>query len=157
MRATIEPKTEAAILNRNELRLMHARRDHCELVWRWANDPVVRAASFSSDPIPWEAHVEWFEEKLRDANCLILIAQDGLDALVGQVRFDLKNEFEAVINLSIGSNHRGRGFGSRLISSAVDRLFQSTAVQTVHAYIKTDNQASVLSFERAAFNKLSAE
>ena len=157
MTATIEPKTEAATQNRNELRLEHARRDHCELIWRWANDPVVRAASFSSARIPWEAHVEWFEEKLRDANCIMFVALDGLDAPAGQVRFDFRGELEAVINLSISSNHRGRGFGSRLISSAVERLFHSTAVQTVHAYIKTNNQASVLSFERAGFEKLSAE
>ncbi|HYM00729.1 MAG TPA: GNAT family N-acetyltransferase, partial [Blastocatellia bacterium] len=127
-------KTEVAAIKQDELRLERARPGHCELIWRWANDPVVRAASFSSDRIPWDAHVAWFEERLRSASCIWFVALDGLDAPVGQVRFDLQNDREAVINLSISSSHRGLGIGRRLISSAVERLFQSTAVRTVHAY-----------------------
>jgi len=38
----------------------------CSLLWEWANEPEVRSASFSSTPIAWDEHREWFTKKLGD-------------------------------------------------------------------------------------------
>ena len=46
------------------------------LLWEWANDPITRAASFSSTPIPWGSHADWFDQKLKDEKCLFFIAFD---------------------------------------------------------------------------------
>ncbi|MBI4644486.1 MAG: UDP-2,4-diacetamido-2,4,6-trideoxy-beta-L-altropyranose hydrolase, partial [Deltaproteobacteria bacterium] len=53
--------------------LRAAVKDDCRMLWEWANDPEVRKNSFSSDPIPWEQHVSWFESKLRDPGYLFFI------------------------------------------------------------------------------------
>jgi UDP-2,4-diacetamido-2,4,6-trideoxy-beta-L-altropyranose hydrolase len=36
--------------------LKRATQEDCRLIWKWANDPDVRAASFSSKPIPYDTH-----------------------------------------------------------------------------------------------------
>ena len=43
----------AVLRGRPSLRLVALRRDG-RLLWEWANDPEVRAASFSSAPVSWE-------------------------------------------------------------------------------------------------------
>ncbi len=58
------------------LHLRRARADDIRILWEWANDSEVRAASFSSAPIPWETHVAWFTEKMAPARSLIFIAED---------------------------------------------------------------------------------
>ncbi|MEK7218316.1 MAG: UDP-2,4-diacetamido-2,4,6-trideoxy-beta-L-altropyranose hydrolase, partial [Patescibacteria group bacterium] len=47
------------------LRLRPATVGDGRTLWEWANDPTVRASAFSSDPIPWEEHMQWFGKKLR--------------------------------------------------------------------------------------------
>lgn len=144
-------------LKGKKLRLKQAREDHCELIWQWANDPGVRAAAFSSAQIPWDEHAQWFSRKLRDPNCFIFLALDDRETPVGQARFDMKNEREAEIGVSIDESKRGLGFGSLLIAMAVDELFRATPVQSVHAFIKPDNKTSIKAFEKANFNKLGLE
>ena len=54
--------------------LREAQRSDSYQIWQWANDPVVRASSFSPDPIPWETHVAWFESQLQNPNSLFFVA-----------------------------------------------------------------------------------
>ncbi|SRR6266481_5830757 len=139
------------------MKLRRAREDDCKLLWEWASDPTVRSMSFSSASIPWEEHVSWFTQKLRDPNCFIFIAVNDQDLPVGQARFDLKNKHEAEIGVIVAGSRRGLGYGSAMIALSVSRLFSITPVRTIHAYIKSDNQGSIKAFEKAGFNKLGLE
>ena len=136
-------------MNEGSLHLRPATADDCRRVWEWANDPAVRAVSFTSDAIPWEQHVAWFTRKLADANTRLWIAeQDG--APLGQVRFDLDGS-TATISVSLDTTRRGKSLGALLIWSACHKLFRESAVDAVHALIKPDNAASVRAFEKAGF------
>ncbi len=144
-------------LGGKKLRLRPIRGSDCVWLWKWANDPEVRAVAFSSDPIPWEEHVQWFAQKLHKPNCYLFIALDDQDIPVGQVRFDVDEEDEAEIDVTIDKSRRGSGYGSLLISMAVEEAFRVTPIRTVHAFIKLNNDPSIRAFEKAGFRRLGLE
>lgn len=121
-----------------------------ELLWEWANDPDTRQNSFDSAKIPWEEHSAWCQKKLSDADCRLWIASNGGSAPVGCVRFDCK-ESEATISLTVAPSARGKGYGTKIIQQACDRLFADSPLHLIHAYIKPNNLASVKVFEAAGF------
>jgi RimJ/RimL family protein N-acetyltransferase len=45
------------------------------------------------------------------------------------------------------------GYGRKIIESACDRVFQSSAANLVRALIKPTNKASIKAFERAGFHR----
>src|SRR4051794_2784713 len=96
--------------------LRPANADDVEVLFIWANDPVTRAQSFSSDPIPWEGHVAWFSRVLADPDRVIWLLEDR-GVPVGSIRFDAEGE-RAVVSVQISPEHRKRGFGHRLVSEA---------------------------------------
>lgn len=133
------------------LRLRPVVADDCRLLWDWANDPEVRAASFSSPAIPWDDHVAWFAGKLQDPHCFHFIAQESEHTCIGQVRFETRATGEADIHVSIARHRRRSGYGSLLIALAVDELFRVTPIRAVHAFIKPENTGSIKAFEHAEF------
>ena len=133
------------------LELRPAEADDCELLWRWANDPDVRQASFQSEPIALETHTRWFERKLADPSCTIYIATDGAGEPIGLIRFDLSAE-GAKVGVSVAAAHRGKGYATPLIRAGVEAVLgapDSPAV--VNAFVKASNAASIRAFERAGF------
>jgi RimJ/RimL family protein N-acetyltransferase len=134
------------------LHLRPAGESDSRLVWEWANDPVTRAASFCSDPIPWETHAQWFLGKLQDPDCLHYLATDEEDNPVGQVRFDL-NGAEATVSISVAPSLRGRGYGEALLRQGCEQLFQDSRVRLIHACIKPENTASLRIFAKGGFTR----
>jgi UDP-2,4-diacetamido-2,4,6-trideoxy-beta-L-altropyranose hydrolase len=126
----------------------------CLLLWEWANEPEVRSASFSSMPIAWDEHREWFTQKLGDERVLMLIASDEHGVPLGQARFEPINDREAEIDVSITPAKRGVGWGARLIEKAVQAAFERTDLVRVHGFVKAENRASARAFERADFRNV---
>ncbi len=124
--------------------------DDCRQVWEWANDPEVRAVSFSTEPIPWETHVRWFAARLQAAGCHWYIAGDDQERPIGQIRYEVRDD-AAVVSLSLARNARGRGYGSRLLALGTSQILNSLPVHTIHAYVKPDNVASRRAFVKAGF------
>lgn len=139
------------------LTLRRATPDDCKMYWEWANAPSVRKASFSSDPIPWSRHVEWFTSTLRNPNCELLVAADATGQPIGQIRFEVAKPDEAKVGVSIAEAFRGRGYGVALIEQGVAAFLAARPVRVVHAYIKETNQASVRAFEKAGFERHGVE
>lgn len=134
--------------------LRNATRDDCRFIWELANDPLVRAVSFSSDEIPWEDHQKWFNAKLHDSQCLFYIAEDSAGKMLGQMRFELKNE-GWVISLSIVQTFRGKGVGADMIKAGSRKLFDSNPeINKIHAYIKNENIASIHVFEKSGYKEI---
>lgn len=126
------------------------------LIWEWANDPQVRAASFSTEPIPWESHVVWFAEKLAARNTHLLMVQTIDDQPIGQIRFDVTDQ-EADLHISLAKGKRGAGLAVPAIQAALCRLFASRECECVHAYVKPENAASIRVFEKAGFERMEME
>ena len=142
--------------NRPRLRLRPATVEDCRQVWEWANDPVVRVASFSSEPIPWEEHVKWFETKLHSPGCFFYIVLDDKGIPVGQVRFEVVGS-EAEINISIGPRFRGRGYGVEAIRLASELLLRKTGISRLCANIKQNNAESIRAFTGAGYRRVRTE
>lgn len=123
--------------------------EDCRQIFTWANDPVIRAASFSTAPISWEEHRAWFAGKMVDEQCFFWIVMAGGEA-AGQVRFELDNTV-ALISVSLAAMFRGLGLGSRVVAEACAKLFDETGCQAVRAKIRRENLRSIQAFERAGF------
>ena len=132
------------------LKLRQVAEEDCRLIWTWANDPEVRAVSFSSEAIPYDDHVAWFESKLNDPSCYFYIAEDKNDEPVGQVRYEREGT-EATISVSLDKKFRGKGYGTALLHLTSQRFFETADVEVIHAYIKEGNEASVGAFKKAGF------
>jgi UDP-2,4-diacetamido-2,4,6-trideoxy-beta-L-altropyranose hydrolase len=132
-----------------ELNLRHAGKSDCRLLWEWANDPSVRAASFQTAMISWDEHEAWFADKLD--NGLIYIAEDQQGNPVGQFRIDRLPNGEAKVDVSVAPEKRGCGIAAALIQKAVQAAFRETEFLRLHAYVKPENRASLRAFEKAGF------
>src|SRR5207245_11396360 len=89
-----------------------------------------------------------------DKDCMILIGEDSDAQPIGQVRINQKPNREAEIDLSVAREFRGAGYGSLLLETALQEVFDSCRITKVHAFIRPENLASARAFERAGFLRL---
>lgn len=134
----------------NPFTLYPVTRDDARIIWEWANDPEARLVSFATEPIPWEHHLQWFEAMLSNPDKIMYLVRDTSTTPIGQVRFDVVGQ-EATISISVDRCYRGKGYGSSIIWLASHNLFNTTDVQTIHAYVKLDNDKSHRSFLKAGY------
>lgn len=121
-----------------------------------ANDPIIRANSFSTAAIQLEEHTNWFNRVLLNDNQLLLTARIH-QLLLGQVRFD-KKENETIISISISSRFRGCGLGSSLLDKSLQFLKEYWNDTTeITAFVKSSNIASQRIFEKTGFVKYSSD
>lgn len=125
-----------------------------DMIYEWANDPVTRANSFSSAPIPYETHVQWFERTLEREDVLFLIEMDGEEP-VGQLRVAISEESsEGEISISTAPDKRGMGYGKKIISDGIKYikdLGDGTCIKTLVAEVKKENTSSQKMFEGCGF------
>jgi len=120
-------------------------------LWEWANDPVTRKNAFDSNPIEWQAHVEWFTQKLADPDCRIWILENhGTSS--GQIRYDRRHDC-AEIDFAVDPNSRGQGLGTVLLELSAPKAFDALQVQKLIGSVKLENQPSIRAFERAGFQR----
>ena len=119
-----------------------------KFVFDLSNEPSVRAASFSSEPISYETHEKWFDEKLKDENCIFLILMDFFKPL-GQVRVQLSDDAnEGTISYSILEEERGKGLGKELLLLLEEYILKQkgTGFKLI-AEVKEENLPSKKAFE----------
>jgi UDP-2,4-diacetamido-2,4,6-trideoxy-beta-L-altropyranose hydrolase len=116
-----------------------------EHLFSWRRDPLAQAMSFSSQPIEWNAHVEWMRRKLAADDCVLRVAEAG-GLPVGQVRFDLGASGN-VLSYSLDPLVRGRGWSRWLITTAIASTPRLRG-REVMAEIKPENEASIRVFTR---------
>lgn len=129
-------------------RLRPARPADARAVWEWLQDPEVRAAAFSSAPIPWDTHQPWFERRLAPGGEPYLIAEDERGERVGQVRFE-RREGILEVSIVVAPGARGRGLGRALLREACAGM-----PRPVQALVRADNPASLKAFEAAGFVRI---
>lgn len=132
-------------------RLRRASAEDAELFFRWANDPDVRRNSFRSDPIAWSDHVRWFSAKLRSASTAIWVLEVG-GMPAGQVRYEAEGE-TAEVGISIGAEHRGRGYSVELLRRSADLACRKLAVRKLIALVIEGNEASRKAFLHAGYRE----
>lgn len=139
---------------KRRIRLRAATQEDCCLLWEWANDAEVRAASFSSNSIAWEEHTKWFRKMMSETESFIFIAtnEDGLP--IGQVRIEKASVDGAEIGVSVAAAHRGEGRAGAMIEEATRFIFERTNLTRIDAFIKPGNRPSQRAFEGAGFRRM---
>ncbi len=139
-----------------ELMLKKASEHEVNLLFKWINDPVVRAQSLSVEKISYEDHSKWFSKKITDSNCHFYIAYLN-DLPVGMIRFDVNCD-TSTINYLIDQTQRGKGIGTAIVENGLKKFFHDTVFKgKIFAVVKTSNPASIKIFERLGFERESAD
>ncbi|KIG13968.1 N-Acetylneuraminate cytidylyltransferase [Enhygromyxa salina] len=136
-----------------ELRFRPALPADAELVYRWANDPVTRAASFSNELIGWDQHLAWFTAQLgRDDRHPFVVEVDG--APVAFVRLDASAAKDGLctISVNVAPEARGRGLGVGVLRAATP-IAAGLGFAQIEALIRPDNHASQRAFVRAGYEQ----
>ncbi|MGB3802234.1 MAG: UDP-2,4-diacetamido-2,4,6-trideoxy-beta-L-altropyranose hydrolase [Lewinella sp.] len=124
-----------------------------DLYFKWANDPQVRAQSFSSGRISLTEHQQWFKGKLSDPATVQLLFQNA-DEPVGQVRVTLQAS-AAVIGYSVASGGRGKGAGLAMLLHTENYLQRyHPEIRMLRGYVKRSNPASILTFRRLGYQEM---
>ena len=128
------------------------------LLLSWANDPQVRANSFSPEPIAPADHHHWFQQGLKNPNRLLLIAIAADGCPIGQIRFDRQAHSarsaanEAMIDLSLDRCARGQGLAGELLRLGLLAMKERWGAAThAVAEVLPNNIASNACFARAGF------
>lgn len=116
------------------------------------NDPVVRAFSFSPDPVQPGAHHAWLAGKLGSPDALIWVATRG-DDLVGTVRYERRGG-AAEIGLAVASQARGQGLGTWLVASTSEPAAVKLDVPLVRGIVMVENDASAKALLKAGFEEV---
>jgi RimJ/RimL family protein N-acetyltransferase len=123
-----------------------------ELLYQWANDPVVRANAFDSTPISFDVHQKWFKEKLASQNILIFIYHCN-NKDIGQVRLDIKDD-TATIDYSIDITFRGKGYGYQMMRLFEEKIINEyPRIKCFHAQVKFKNDASASIFRKLNYTE----
>ena len=139
-----------AVLGRDFLHLRKAEPEDSRRLWEWANDPIARSNSFNTDPIPWEDHQVWFNERLNDQDSCIYLAELPGGESVGTIRFQSTTD-HAVVSVTVDGDFRCLGFGAEVIRRGCLKYQRSHPDLPIRALIKPDNPASKLAFNKAGF------
>jgi UDP-2,4-diacetamido-2,4,6-trideoxy-beta-L-altropyranose hydrolase len=128
------------------------------LLLHWANDPQVRANSFSPEPIDPPDHHHWFHTGQANPNRLQLIATAADGCPIGQIRFDQEpastegGASEATVDLSLDPCARGQGLAAELVRLGLQKMEQHWGPATdAVAEVLPSNAASNACFARAGF------
>lgn len=136
------------------IKFRKAKIEDSKIYFDWANDTTVREQSYNSNAIVWGNHNNWFTAKMNDTTCLMLVFQDEQNNNIGQVRIQKENDTNALIGLSVDSEHRGKGYAKEMLQSASDFFLMENPYFCIDAYIKEQNLNSKFAFEKAGFQFL---
>lgn len=107
------------------------------LLFRWANDDLVRRAASNTETIEPQTHLDWFN-KLGLGHSLCWMAEvSGIP--VGQVRVDFESD-GAWLTYSIDKEFRRRGYAREAIRKAQDAVGPTT---NLFAKVRNWNEASL--------------
>ncbi len=143
-------KTFDQLFNQSRIMLRKAAANDVHVLFQWANDQVVRHNAINQELISFENHMQWFDRKLQSPDSYIYLAALEGEA-IGQVRFDLDGH-EFLIDYSLSSHVRGKGFAGAMLAKAICRLQQDFRPSLrLKAVVKLSNKASIQVFQTLEF------
>lgn len=144
------------VANLNSYTLRKANIHDAEILFEWINEPATRNQSLNTEPILWENHIHWFQQKLNSNRDVILIMENN-GKPAGQIRFEKKEE-HTLISFMLDKNERGKGLGYHLLKTGMQHyLFNYENNQPIIGYVKVDNTPSLKAFRKCNFEETRAE
>jgi UDP-2,4-diacetamido-2,4,6-trideoxy-beta-L-altropyranose hydrolase len=138
-------------VTRRSISIRLARKEDCIAIFNISNHSSVREHSFSSQPIDFQNHQNWFNTTLQNPAILFLVATNGED-VVGQLRIQSLPTCVGIVNISVSPDHRDSKIGNSLLQAAFDFCRSCFPdMRELHAYVQKKNLKSIAFFERAGF------
>lgn len=143
----------SALVFASNLGFRKAALSDARLCFEWVNEREGRRFSYSTEEIPWDRHLSWFEEKITDTKCHYFIVVVKGEA-IGQVRFDLADDNTFQISYGLDARWRGKGLAPFVLSKALTELQKHTLAKKFVGYVQKLNLASIKAFHRVGFRRL---
>jgi RimJ/RimL family protein N-acetyltransferase len=134
------------------LKLRRANKDDIRNIYELSNSEEVRKVSFVQDKFTFEQHKKWFNEKMKSANDIIIIAEEN-NSFIGQIRFTIDNH-SADISMSIKKEYQGRGVGREMFRKSLEIISIDYNLSKIYAYVKLDNLISNNFFKKIGFEEI---
>ena len=135
-----------------QIRIRPVTEADCYDLWSWRNHPMVRRGAFNSGKLDRKEHEKWFNEKIKDQQVSIYIAESKDEEKLGQVRFEVHNEQSSYINVNLNPLFFEKGLGSRMIEAATRYYFkEKSGIKKIIAEVMEENTASLKAFEKAGY------
>jgi RimJ/RimL family protein N-acetyltransferase len=131
-----------------QLEFIEAGLEHAKLLFDWTNEKTVRINSLNTEPIKWEDHLKWFNEKLKSRQNHIFIYFSNSKP-IGQVRLDLEDQVW-LIDYSVDIDFRGRGLGTKILKKTINL----ETFNEFKAIVKEENKASIYVFKKLGFTPI---
>ena len=122
----------------------------------WRNDKTTLLYTPSSRKISPKEHDLWFSKMLKSKNNDILIIKKA-SLKVGMIRFDYYKVFNE-ISINLNPEFRGKNLSSLSIKTGIAFLdFLDQSKKPILAKIKSNNIASIKTFEKSGFKRVKSE
>lgn len=133
----------------HQLSLRRVEQEDSLLVFTLANDPFVRAASFSPQKITKEEHHCWFSKRIAKTDSPFYLAYIE-SSFAGYIRFDKTAPGTATIAIAVSPEQRGKKVGTKLIYEGCSLALQK-GFTTIEAWVLPENIPSQKAFVSAGF------
>lgn len=122
----------------------------CEPIFQWRNHEKTRKCFFNTAPITWKDHRNWFFQKLKSAECALLVGVVN-DNPVGVLRYDLEKS-HAVVSVYLVPDKHGFGYGTALLRQGEEWMRANhPEIPELIAEVLTANEPSMQTFSKVGF------
>lgn len=124
-----------------------------ELLFQWANDPLVRQNSFSTSTITYEEHQTWFRRILEREDCIQYMYIEE-EIPIGQVRITVQDDV-AEVGYSVCAEKRSLGHGKAILRLVQEQVWNDFPnVTKIVGRVKIENIASQKAFADAGYEEV---
>ena len=140
----------ARVLDALDARLRPVDAGDARLLFDWRNQPHIRTASHTKDPLVWEDHTAWVARTLQRKGTFWRIYQEGQRDL-GAVMVTDQGGGICQWSFYIGAADAPRGAGGRMLAMVLSGLADHTEALIVEGEVLDGNAASARLHERLGF------
>jgi UDP-2,4-diacetamido-2,4,6-trideoxy-beta-L-altropyranose hydrolase len=128
-----------------------ADKNDCRAIYEMRSHPEIVKNSLQQQPIEYDSHKQWYDQKLSCVDTILLIAMSA-GQVVGSIRLERLYPDRARIAINIMPEHQGLRIGTKLLNEGQILLRNDwPEVQIIEAEILSDNKPSKSFFEKAGF------
>ena len=119
-------------------------------IFNWRNDKLTISMFKNDDTVSWNEHCLWFNQKIKDKSCLLLIGEKTSTKL-GVIRFDILRD-HSVISINLNPVCRGKKYSKTFLAMGCNYYFSLFNIRII-SEIKKVNFSSINIFESVGFKR----
>ncbi|ULT56478.1 UDP-4-amino-4,6-dideoxy-N-acetyl-beta-L-altrosamine N-acetyltransferase [Neobacillus drentensis] len=123
-----------------------------DMIYEWRNSESIRVNMYNDQPIPYEAHCQWFDAVLKNESRFyrLFLYKNKPLGLVSFKEVNLQNQ-TCAWGFYIGEPHAPKGSGTIMGALALDYAFYQLNIRKIIGMVLSFNQRSVRFHHRLGF------